>query len=457
MSGESTSQHEGGRKSSPGPSSDDEESGNTPSVRFDWRTDPAESYSDWQIKITVGDKIEGIYDVHRGVLSAGSKYFARLFANSGLKEHETQTSHIEMEDLAAKAFHLMLDYLYSLWDTDKKPVTTENAVTLHYFGQYFEIPGLRKEARAFFAEGGMTVNMASIYLEHAHIFHDDIAYAAVVEACNRLVGIMDVRSRLMEVSDVDFWLAVLKENKWEPNPALSTLVSTFCSKNKDDLEAKTFHQLTNRTALPQLSVSAAMELWQLERFYTPAPISPLTLSSVQERGIEALTSCSTMDPIVFQYLQREFKNLPPVLLSQMLQGAIGKLLECNKKLETTQAGTPKEIVVSGAAVGAVNGTYIRANCLREGAHYYVMNGSWNGSAARFELYLYRFENEEEEMSYFISILDGMEPCGDDNDFYKVPALKDKLLLPPKKGWILVHTCKDWRKNRRPVPTLSYQV
>lgn len=172
-------------------------------MRFDWRTDPAESYSDWQIKITVGDKIEGTYDVHRGVLSAGSKYFARLFANSGLKEHETQTSHIEMEDLAAKVFHLMLDYLYSLWDTDKKPVTTENAVTLHYFGQYFEIPGLRKEARTFFAEGGMTVNMASIYLEHAHIFHDDIAYAAVVEACNRLVGIMDVRSRLMEVSDVD--------------------------------------------------------------------------------------------------------------------------------------------------------------------------------------------------------------------------------------------------------------
>ena len=126
----------------------------TRTSRLNWRMDPEESYSDWSIEILVGEKIYRTYHVHKAILSMGSKrseYFARLFSNKNLKEHEAQRSRIELEELAAKAFPVMLDYVYSLWG-DKPPMITKNAVILHYLGGYFEVRGLRKKARDFWEE-----------------------------------------------------------------------------------------------------------------------------------------------------------------------------------------------------------------------------------------------------------------------------------------------------------------
>ena len=78
----------------------------------------------------------------------------------------------------------------------------------------------------------------------------------------------------MEVSDTKFWFAVLGENKGESNPALSTLVSAFCSKNKEILDAETFLKLTDNSVLPKLSVTAATELLKLERHFAPTSRCP---------------------------------------------------------------------------------------------------------------------------------------------------------------------------------------
>lgn len=437
---------EGPKENPPSPStSDEEDEGQESDVRLSWRMDPDESLSDWTIEIWVGGKTHGTYHVHKSTISVGSgrsEYFARLFANKGSMEHETQTSRIEMEEAAANAFPLMLDFLYLLWDNNQKPITAENAVPLHHLGNYFEIRSLRKEARIFW-KNAMTVAEAGTYLEHANIFHDDKAYQAVVKKCSRSFRSIMVDSRLMEVSDANFWLALLKENKSEPNPALSILISSFCSKNKEGLDPKTFLNLTEKSVLPELSVSAALELLQLEQLFT---VSTDELSNLQERSLEALLSCQNDDQELFGDLQLRLKTLPPLVLSQLAERSLGKLWNCNRKLEVMTHCVPTAIIVAGAGIDAVNGVYSLASKLREKAPRFVKRGSWEGSLATFELY--RTRGGEKGFTWYISILKGALP----NDFYYASLTTGAPWLPPKNGW------KRCRMQRRKgaAPTLSFQ-
>ena len=125
--------------------------------RLDWRMDPEESFSDWTIAVSVvggHDRSEHKrktihYHVHRNMLSIGPKrcdYFARLFKNnkgnnkgggsgSGFKENRSKISRVQLHPLAAKAFPILLDYLYS-WD-DTLDVTCKNAAALRFLGTYF--------------------------------------------------------------------------------------------------------------------------------------------------------------------------------------------------------------------------------------------------------------------------------------------------------------------------------
>lgn len=431
-------------------STSDEEAAAPASSFLDWRMDPEESFSDWKIDISVDEQIHETYHVHRAVLAVGSKrseYFVRLFANTNLKEHTTHTSCIDMKELAANFFPIMLDYVYSLWG-DTKPITHANAVVLHHFGCYFEIRALRREARMFW-KSSMTVKAAGTYLEHAQLFQDDQAHAFVVEVCVRSIQFIKVDSRLMEVSDAKFWLAVLQAIKGEPNAAVSTLISSFCSTHQEVLDSETFLRLTDKSVLPQLSVSAAIELLQLEQNFEPASSSEL--SNLQERGLEALTSCGRQDPLVLAELQRGFKDFPPLVLSQMLQRSIGKLWDCSTKLEVTTKCVPKAIVVSNGGVEAVNGTYSRNSQLRERAPRFVMDGIWNGSPAKFELYVYCAERSGAH--WYISILKELKPIVGDIDFYHANICKENPWLPPKTGWNPAPVTNGARPDRS--PTLSY--
>lgn len=436
------------KRKSPSTSDDDDEE---EEVHLDWRMDPEESLSDWKIEITgVDGSIHETYHVHRASLAVGSKqsiYFARVFANAGLREHETQTSCIELEESAAKAFPLMLDYLYNLWDTTKKPITNENAVTLHYFGRYFEIRGLRREARTFWKQR-MTVDQAATYLEQAQLFHDEQAHDAVVEKCLRSVGSIQVDSRLMDVSDTNFWLAVLKKNRNAPNPALSTMVAHFCADSRMDvLDADAFTKLTEQSALPKLSVSAAMVLLHLENLSITSTTSEQQLSNLQERSLEALISCSNATPAHFTDVQHCFKHLPPHVLSHMLQRSMTKLWDCNRDLEVMKSCVPNEIFVAGAEIDGVNGTYSRSAKVRYRVPHYTMDGTWNGNPTQFQLYCCYTAGIDDgvynRLEWFISIVRGED--AEDNDFYCASVSKDNSRIPPRSGWF----CEDgdglWKK------------
>lgn len=117
---------------------------------LNWRLDPSESYSDWEIETVFQGKRQ-TYHVHKAVLAfgpRGSQYFARLFESGSFRESETQRSTIELDDEAMiTAFPTMLDAMYNI----KDPIQfdTSNVFTLHNLGIYFGIPQLREEARKF--------------------------------------------------------------------------------------------------------------------------------------------------------------------------------------------------------------------------------------------------------------------------------------------------------------------
>ena len=128
------------REDPPSPStSDDDEREDGMESCLDWRMKAKESHSDWTIEILVNGKSHCIYPVHKVALSFGSnrsEYFVRLFQNESCSEHKTSTSRIEMEEPAAQAFPIMLDYLYSLWEEDNDH--TNDARELHrtaFFGK----------------------------------------------------------------------------------------------------------------------------------------------------------------------------------------------------------------------------------------------------------------------------------------------------------------------------------
>jgi hypothetical protein len=131
----------------------DEESQPPPPVKdepLSWRMDPDDCLSDWTIGIVydhtdangvVSSKTD-VYHVHKCILASGSRksgYFIKLFSNGGrFAEAQNSTSRIELKEIAAKAFHDFLDYLY--WANSSPNMTTENATALSFWQNTLTCP-----------------------------------------------------------------------------------------------------------------------------------------------------------------------------------------------------------------------------------------------------------------------------------------------------------------------------
>jgi len=447
------------RKEPPSPPTSDDEATDE---SLNWRLEPDKSHSDWTIIISVDGKLQSTYHVHKAVLSAGGKtseYFACLFSNTNLKEHESQTSRIDLEDLAAKAFPVMLDYLYQPWrDIAHSDLTLENSVALHYLGRYFEVCGLRKTVRNFWRRK-MTmhswsttsnVDALGMLYEHAKLFNDGKAYRVVVEHCSACIRFIEIDSHLMKVSDPQFWLDVL-QSKTGSHEETSTLISTFCSQHKDELDAETFLNLTDQSLLPMLSVQATMELLVLEMGFVPAASSADVFSTLQERGFLTLSLYRKEDRPAFDEVLSCLNTLPPVVLSKLVALTLKDADETERKLKETETKLkkivrllPKVIEVAGAGSKPVNGEYTRTGTDSDGVPCYTMDGFWNGTAAKFGMRL-----SEEGQAWHISIV---EDDGEPRDcLYSVgvPLKNTSALLPPKARW--VNCLADY-----PPPKLKWQ-
>ncbi|GKY90988.1 hypothetical protein MPSEU_000071600 [Mayamaea pseudoterrestris] len=314
-----------------------------------WRMAPEVSLSDWKIEIVYDHTDESgvvsnkkdIYYVHRCFLAGGprkSMYFAKLFKGGQYMEAQLRKSSIELHELIAKAFPVLLDYLYS---ADAKPkLTTENATALNYLSEYFSFKHLRWTVREFWMKDIKNAKTCGTYYEHAHILSQDEILQAAVQACREHIMRIDTSSRIVHVPDTSFWIKVLENGapiernvyrdggdrwdgryniyrdgdvKWSRH--VSKLVAAFVCAVPVDQE--NFQKLTNADVLPHIDGKVALSLIEAERLLFGSDDSSLT--SLQERCIDAFTrDRNQIDNLLKEEAMPTLRNQNGRVLSELL-------------------------------------------------------------------------------------------------------------------------------------------
>ena len=331
-------------------------------------------------------------------------------------------------------------------------MTHESCTALHSLGRYFEIRGLRKEARQF-RNKYMTIEDCHLYYRHAKLFRDDSTLQAVVAlCCNEMIAGPSPKKKLVHVTDAQFWQDVLEQNSGKPNPTLSEWIADFCVEREKAhlLSAETFLNLTNDSMLPKLSSGAAVHLLEIENRILPS--SPDSsdaskLTSLQERSVEALASkWESIDESTLQQLGQHH----PLVLSKVMTMSLvkakeelsttrEKLVEAERSVKVMGNLLPSSVVVSGAGTTAANGSYARLDTFQNSAPQFFKTGTWEGDRVVFQIYL------EDDGCWYLSILseDG------DIDFYHWSDLDSPMRLPPEYGW------EESDRGRGPAPWLRH--
>jgi len=280
-----------------------------------WRLDPDESLSDWTIEIVTPNQTTA-YHVHKAHLAAGwrkSEYFRRLFQNDRFAESQSNTSRIELQELAANAFPDLLDYLY----TNEQPlnITMDNATALHALGNYFEMRRLRWEAKQFWRKN-LTPATCDLYYEHATVLQDETVHQVAAEMCAKHILTLDPSSRLVHVPDPNFWLQLLETSKITTALSLhvSKLIVAFCQ--NIPVDGHTFLQLTDEKYLPQVDVPTAVQLLVLEQEIVKP--DPGHLSNLQKRCISVLAKEWKELDLREDLMVTALPKLNPLVLTELL-------------------------------------------------------------------------------------------------------------------------------------------
>ena len=151
------------------------------SHQLSWRDDPERSLSDWTIVVRC--EVTGAsesFHVHKAMLAAGarwSEYFKSVF-KSGMREGNTKTTTLELENSAAAAFPNYLDFVY----TGVLEATSESATALLYLADYLRCRKLHNEVTQFM-QGDLCADNAALYLAEAERYSLEKVAAAALPVC----------------------------------------------------------------------------------------------------------------------------------------------------------------------------------------------------------------------------------------------------------------------------------
>lgn len=276
-----------------------------------WRLPPDESLSDYIIEVRCRDSCQFVtYHVHKSILAVGprrSHYFVCTFFNkttqsaarvaaalspdygdaaldvaAGLVEpacgelqRALEMQHLsiapgrdrtvlEMEELAARAFPVLLDYMYSA--TGRLDITTENATPLAWLAQHLEIKSLKREVKDFWVKDLCMENLTTYY-EHSILFQNEKVLMHANDYCAEHIFSVEesIVVRVLTAIDPFFLLQVMgKVHGRVSSRRLSLLVAVYCNVHRDELDSNIFLQLTSEYHLPTLEVKAAKVLLELE-------------------------------------------------------------------------------------------------------------------------------------------------------------------------------------------------
>eukprot|EP00526_Cylindrotheca_closterium_P008932 CAMPEP_0113634648 /NCGR_PEP_ID=MMETSP0017_2-20120614/18049_1 /TAXON_ID=2856 /ORGANISM="Cylindrotheca closterium" /LENGTH=507 /DNA_ID=CAMNT_0000545371 /DNA_START=13 /DNA_END=1536 /DNA_ORIENTATION=+ /assembly_acc=CAM_ASM_000147 len=257
---------------------------------YGWRLDPAQSFSDWEIKIVAESGEIKQYNVHRMALAAGprkSEYFAELFGKQ-VNNFKNQRLRLEMPDESAKVFPVFLDFVYG--ENDLESVQEkEEAYAVYEQAEFFNTP-LLKEAVANWCKKRLQWYNIPEFLPELERFED--AGPLVRMAVNLCAAEFEELGTDFGSKIEPKYLQMIFENLMERNfrfdrgvDYISEMILECCTGHPEMSEA-TFLGLTDIRFLPSAPVEAVLRLLAEEgKICDPN----LEASTLQSRSIKSLS------------------------------------------------------------------------------------------------------------------------------------------------------------------------
>ena len=292
-----------------------------------WRGDPSETYSDWTIEVirnsAEDDSADGVlveqevakdskakekadgqddaidasapsvgvtdtYHVHRLVLARGkrkSNYFSKIFRDHSQQKFNkslSQTTSLNLDPLAAKAFPVVLDFMYL--SEKSLPINTEIASALLYLARYLEVEDLRGKV-ANFIKRDLSMSTIDTYFKHAKIFCHDAVLRAISKFLKANLMRMSLDSSVLkEIDDLPIWIKAFdgfsgdeaNHDKDQSHHA-SKLVNELGKIHLKSLDVASFEKLTHVDIIPHVHPSVALELCELkDKVYTQTTVDEST-------------------------------------------------------------------------------------------------------------------------------------------------------------------------------------
>ena len=286
-----------------------------PENKLSWRMDPSDSLSDWKIEIiTVSDddisRKVTTYNVHRCIMAVGSRksgYFETLFREAcNFQENATNTSKIELKQIAADAFPFMLDYVYSNI-TSQFRVYQHSLTALHFLSQYFDVSNLRRMAWQLIKKDLCLENATQYYKDAVCLGHTKVL-DQVEYVCAKSLLRIPLDGEIMHSSTAGFWIRIANKmrnnskhnnnssEKEKTSSHLSRIVANGIQVWSYKLTLEDFAALTDPTIMPHIHRDAVFQLLaESNRLNTKTPedtvlLGEQQLTCLQERCIVSLAS-----------------------------------------------------------------------------------------------------------------------------------------------------------------------
>lgn len=249
-----------------------------------WRLDPSQSLSDWELHIfNRSSKTFEIYYVHRVVMALGPRgceFFQDVFrqAETGSSQTSASLNKMTRVPLIAESCNMVgcfLDYVYG---NEQFEITNENALGMCYLADYFRNHSLWELATDFIEEDLGTQSGR----EHLHQYYTDSIYYDQDEFLDHILGVCSLNllwmmedgipcTKLLGELTPSHFLKVLVDMEQPTGEKLSSsinltrLITEFCCMHRNELNVKTFDNLTSRILL--LDSSSAVTLLEASLEY----------------------------------------------------------------------------------------------------------------------------------------------------------------------------------------------
>lgn len=222
---------------------------------FLWRQDREESMSDWTVILNE----DQTFYCHKVYLAKGPRsceYFSGLFRKAvTLSEEQDDTSRIALSSEDAKAFPVMLDFIYS--SNGLLSVNSGNVISLRSLAQYFLCRELMTKANTFI-QHDLSKDTAVGYLRAASERND----MKVQESARKLIveNYSDMNADELVALPVDLLRSIVCSKDLNPKclADVGRDIKRFFETNPNELNARLLNEMTNNLPVTAISCDTAV-------------------------------------------------------------------------------------------------------------------------------------------------------------------------------------------------------